>query len=113
MSFLNSPQVRAGLVEINELQEEIYKDAMAFPAMSQEDQYEHLTKLENLLEKQRIMYTRVSLSDDPEALQIKENIVNAAKMLGFPGSVDPGDLFNNMHMTIKNLRKMVDRGLDK
>ena len=39
-----------------------------------------------------------------------KNIINAAKMLGFPGSVDPGDLFNNMHMTIKNLRKMVDKG---
>ena len=31
MSFLSSPQVRAGLVEINELQEDIYKDAMKFP----------------------------------------------------------------------------------
>ena len=49
MSFLSSPQVRAGLVEINELQEEIYKDAMKFPVMSQEDQYTHLEKLESLL----------------------------------------------------------------
>lgn len=113
MSFLSSPQVRAGLVEINELQEEIYKDAMNFPMMSQDEQYKHLEKLESLLEKQRIMYTRVCLSDDPEALQIKENIIEASKMLGFPGDVEPGDLFNNMHMTIKNLRKMVEKGLDK
>jgi len=42
MTFLSSPQVRAGLVEINELQEEIYKDAMKCPAMSQEDQYENI-----------------------------------------------------------------------
>ena len=113
MSFLNSPQVRAGLVEINELQEEIYKDAMKFPMMDKEEQYGHLEKLENLLEKQRIMYTRVCLSDDPEALQIKQNIIEASKMLGLPGEVEPGDLFNNMHMTIKNLRKMVEKGLDK
>lgn len=113
MSFLQSELVRAGLVEINELQEEIFKDAMKFPAMSTEKQYEHLEKLETLLEKQKIMYTRVCLSDDPEAQQIKENIIDASKMLGFPGDVDPGNLFNNMHMTIQNLRKLVEKGLDK
>lgn len=113
MSFLQSELVRAGLVEINELQEEIFKDAMKFPMMSTEQQYLHLEKLEKLLEKQKIMYTRVCLSDDPEAQQIKDNIINASKMLGFPREVDPSDLFNNMQMTIKNLRKMVEKGLDK
>jgi len=113
MSFLQSELVRAGLVEINELQEEIFKDAMKFPSMSTKDQYQHLEKLETLLEKQKIMYTRVCLSEDPEAQQIKENIIDASKMLGFPSEVDPGNLFNNMHLTIQNLRKMVEKGLDK
>ena len=38
MSFLKSPQVRAGLVEIHELQEEIMSCAMTFPQMEIEDQ---------------------------------------------------------------------------
>jgi len=112
MSFLDSEYVRASLVEINELQEDIYKDIMKFPSMSDEDKYEHISKLEKLLEKQKIMYTRVSLSDDPEALQIKDNITNAAKMLGVPGEVDPGTLFDNMYKTISGLKKMLGQTLD-
>ena len=112
MSFLDSEYVRAGLVEINEMQEDIYGDMMKFPQMTNEEKYEHISKLESLLEKQKIMYTRVSLSDDPEALQIKENIVNAAKMLGVPGEVDPGTLFDTMHQTISGLRVMIGQQLD-
>ena len=66
MSFLDSEYVRAGLVEINEIQEDIYGDMMKFPQMTNEEKYNHVAKLEELLEKQKIMYTRVSLSDDPE-----------------------------------------------
>ena len=113
MSFLDSEYVRAGLVEINEMQEDIYGDMMKFPQMTNEEKYEHISKLESLLEKQRIMYTRVSLSDDPEALQIKENIVNAAKMLGVPGEVDPATLFDTMHQTISGLRIMIGQQLDE
>ena len=108
--FFDSEIIQKELHEINELQDSIYKGILDFPLMDREAKIEHIELLTELIEKQKIMYTRVSLSDDPEALQIKENIVNAAKMLGFPGSVDPGDLFNNMHMTIKNLRNMVDKG---
>ena len=35
--------------------------------MTREDKLTHVDKLTELLEKQRIMYTRLSLSDDPEA----------------------------------------------
>ena len=112
MSFLDSEYVRAGLVEINEIQEDIYSDMMKFPQMTTEEKYEHVSKLEDLLEKQKIMYTRVSLSDDPEALQIKENIVTAAKMLGVPGEVDPAYLFDTMYKTISGLKKYIEQNLD-
>ena len=112
MSFLDSEYVRAGLVEINEIQEDIYRDMMKFPQMTNEEKYNHVSKLEDLLEKQKIMYTRVSLSDDPEALQIKENIVTAAKMLGVPGEVDPGYLFDTMYKTISGLKKHIEQNLD-
>ena len=34
--------------------------------MSRKDKLEHIDKLTELLEKQKIMYARLSLSDDPE-----------------------------------------------
>ena len=113
MSFLKSPQVRAGLVEINELQEKIMKDAMKFPDLSLDDQYEHIEDLEDLLEKQRLMYTRISLSDDPEAKEMKKNILGSIDLMGLKQPQDPDELFKMMHQTIVQLRKMVEQRLDK
>ena len=48
LSFLDSEYVRAGLVEINEIQEDIYSDMMKFPQMTTEEKYEHVSKLEVL-----------------------------------------------------------------
>tara|TARA_B100000085_G_C18226525_1_gene384087 strand:- start:132 stop:413 length:282 start_codon:yes stop_codon:yes gene_type:complete len=72
MSFLQSAQVRSALVEIHELQEKIVSNAITFPDLSVEEQYEHIEDLEELLEKQCNMYTRLSLSDDPEAKEMKQ-----------------------------------------
>lgn len=113
MSFLKSPQVRAGLVEINELQEKIMKDAMKFPDLSLDDQYEHIEDLEDLLEKQRLMYTRISLSDDPEAKEMKKNILGSIDLMGLKQPQDPDELFKMMHQTIVQLRKLVEQRLDK
>ena len=113
MSFLKSPQVRAGLVQINELQEKIMKDAMKFPDLSLDDQYEHIEDLEDLLEKQRLMYTRISLSDDPEAKEMKKNILGSIDLMGLKQPQDPDELFKMMHQTIVQLRKLVEQRLDK
>jgi len=113
MSFLKSPQVRAGLVEINELQEKIMTDAMKFPNLSLDDQYEHIEDLEDLLEKQRLMYIRISLSDDPEAKEMKKNILGSIDLMGLKQPQDPDELFKMMHQTIVQLRKLVEQRLDK
>ena len=113
MSFLKSPQVRAGLVEINELQEKIMTDAMKFPNLRLDDQYEHIEDLEDLLEKQRLMYIRISLSDDPEAKEMKKNILGSIDLMGLKQPQDPDELFKMMHQTIVQLRKMVEQRLDK
>ena len=113
MSFLKSPQVRAGLVEINELQEKIMKDAMKFPDLSLDDQYEHIEDLEDLLEKQRLMYTRISLSDDPEAKEMKKNILGSIDLMGLKQPQDSDELFKMMQQTISQLRKLVEQRLDK
>jgi hypothetical protein len=44
-----------------------------------------LNFLEKLLEKQKVLYTRLSLSDDPEAIQMKERILlSLHQMMGLP-----------------------------
>ena len=75
MSFFDSEVVRAEMAEIHELQEEVYTNVFKFPTMSKDDQLYHVSILEKLLNKQRVLYTRVSLSDDPEAKEMKKNIL--------------------------------------
>ena len=87
-SFFKSDIVREELEQINSMQEEIYSHAMRFHTMSREEKLEHIDQLTELLSKQKIMYTRVSLSDDPEAVEMKENLNRSMQMMGFPPHMD-------------------------
>jgi hypothetical protein len=61
-----------------------------------------------LLEKQRIMYTRLSLSDDPQAIEMKENLRKSVALMGFPPETDMNILFSSMTKTIESLKKYLD-----
>ena len=65
--FFDSEFVQDAIQDINELQEEIYTEVFTFDKLDNEEKLEHLDKLDNLLEKQRNLYTRMTLSDDPRA----------------------------------------------
>jgi hypothetical protein len=67
MSFFKSEVVRAEMTEISEMQEEVYKNVFKFPTMTKEEKMYHVDLLDQLLNKQKVLYTRLSLSDDPEA----------------------------------------------
>ena len=109
MSFFQSDVVRAEMVEISELQEEVYSNVFKFPSMPKEEQYRHVDILERLIEKQQIMYTRLSLSDDPEAKKMKEQIIESAKMMGIPSNTDMNQAFSQMATMVDVLKKQIDR----
>ena len=108
MSFFNSDIVRAEMSEIVMLQEDIYCNVFTFPTMNNQEKKFHITLLEKLLNKQKILYTRLSLSDDPEAIQMKEKIVESAAMMGMPPNVDMNIIFNNMTRLIEIMREQLD-----
>ena len=66
--FFDSPLVQEVMDEINKLQEQIYSEVFEFADLDKEKKLHHLEKLDHLLEKQRNLYTRLSLSDDPRAV---------------------------------------------
>jgi len=107
MSFFDSEVVRAELTEIQELQEKVYTDVFSFPSMTDAEKSDHIDVLETLLEKQRVMYTRLSLSDDPEALQMKEQILESAKLMGLPSTVSMDVVFANMQKVIVAMRNQM------
>jgi len=108
MSFFDSDVVRAEMAEIQELQEEIYTNVFKFPHMSKEDQRYHVEILERLCEKQRVMYTRLSLSDDPQAKEMQKNITDGAKQMGLPGNVDMNILFSQMGQMVEMMKGQLD-----
>ena len=108
-NFFDSDIIQDELKEINQLQESIYGSILTFGMMSREEKLEHIEKLSLLLEKQRVMYTRLSLSDDPEAVEMKENLRKSVALMGFPPETDMNILFTSMNKTIESLRQYLDR----
>ena len=108
MSFFDSEVVRAEMTEISELQEEVYKNVFEFPRMSKDEKIHHVSMLERLLSKQKVLYTRMSLSDDPEAKEMKKRMNDSAAMMGLPPNVDMNVIFNNMSSLLETMRKQID-----
>ena len=107
--FFKSEVVRAEMTEISELQEEVYSNVFEFPRMSVEDQRYHVNLLERLIYKQQILYTRLSLSDDPQAQRMKEDICKGATDMGLPANTDINILFNNMTQMLNMMKQQIDR----
>ena len=76
--------------------------------MSRETKLEHIEKLELLLEKQRVMYARLSISDDPQAVEMKDNLRKSIELLGFPPETDMNLLFSSMNKTIESLKQYIN-----
>jgi hypothetical protein len=107
-NFFDSDIIQDELKEINKLQEELYGSVLSFGMMDRQTKLEHIEKLELLLEKQRVMYTRLSLSDDPQAVEMKENLRKSVALMGFPPETDISLLFNSMTKTIESLKQYID-----
>ena len=105
MSFFDSEIVRAEMVEIAELQEDVYENFMKFPYMNTADRAFHIDQLSKLIEKQKIVYARLSLSDDPDAKEMKENIMRSAASMGLPANVDVARMFDQMSEVINMMKE--------
>ena len=100
--------MRLEMEDIYELQKELYQVIAKFPQMSDEAKWIHIETVKELLEKQQVMWTRVTLSDDPEAIRMKESIRNGSKQMGF-GDADLNMIFANIRNTLNAMQKSLRR----
>ena len=107
--FFDSEIIQEEIEEINELQKMLYSNVMQFPSMERVDKIEHIDLLTELLEKQKVMYTRLSLSDDPDAVKMKEQLHKTIPLMGFPRVTDMNLLFEGMKETISKLKENIDK----
>jgi hypothetical protein len=112
MSFFTSDIVRSEMEQISILQEEVYKNVFNFAFMDNEQKRSHIDTLEKLLNKQQVLYTRLSLSDDPEAIQMKQKIIESAQMMGMNPDVDMNVVFNSMSKLIDLMKRQLDNPED-
>lgn len=108
MSFFSSDIVQEEVKKISSLQKEVYENMFNFVLMDKEEKLKHLQILEELIETQKLLYTRLSLSDDPEAKEMKNHIINHAVSMGMPSNVDLNVLLENMRTLLEDTRKQVD-----
>jgi len=107
MTFFESDIVRKEMTEIAELQQEVLGRVFNFERLPPEEQRRHVDIMEQLLEKQRVMYTRMSLSDDPEALAMKEEILKGCEVMGLPPNMDLNTFFSGMTKMLDQLRAQI------
>jgi len=106
--FFKSDIIRDELMAINNLQSVIYQAQENYQDLERDDKVEHIENLTELLDKQRVMYTRLSLSEDPDAMRMKEELVKSVQLLGFPAGTDISILFSGMSQTIESLKEKID-----
>jgi hypothetical protein len=104
MSFFNSDLVKKEIEEINELQKKIYNNVFNFYNMTDVERIKHIKTLETLIDKQKVLYTRLSLSDDPEAIKIKNDIIESIILMGMPKDMDLNVVLNNMSKIIQKMK---------
>ena len=101
--FFRSEVVQKELEHMGELYMEINMMGLT---LSTEQKKEQLRKMMRLIEIQQTMYMRVSLSDDPEAKKLVEQVKNAATLLGMP----PEDIGPQFYDTLKeNVQNMMNQ----
>ena len=102
-NFFRSEVVQKELQDMGELYMEINRMGLV---LSIDQKREQLHKMMRLIEIQQTMYMRVSLSDDPEAKKLVDQVKNAASMLGMP----PENIGPQFYDTLKeNVQNMMDQ----
>ena len=106
--FFKSAPVRAAMAEIQELQEDIMTGIAVRGTRdpTSEEGHLYISKMKQLLEKQRNFMFRLSLEkEDPDALEMKNQILESAKFLGLKDGQNIQNFFDTLSHTLDKLER--------
>lgn len=109
--FFKNEMVRGDIQEMAELQQYCMRAMMSFPALSPEKQYEYFEVLMTLIEKQKIFYTRLSLSDDPEAKNMLQSMKDGAVLLGAEPGENILEMYDSLLSKVEKMKEEAERRL--
>ena len=104
-NFFQSELVRGDIQEMVELQQFCFRSAMNFMLLDPERKFEYFDALERLIEKQKVFYARIELSDDPEAQSVKETMKQGIIMLGATPDTRMQDMFDELLGKVAKFRE--------
>jgi hypothetical protein len=101
MSFFNSEIVQEQLQSIYDTYVELLDNSDSLTTMPKEEALKHVEKTKNLIEKQKIFYTRLQLSStmDEDASDMKHRIDLISNMFGY----------NNLMESLSSMENYLDR----
>ena len=102
MKFFQSEVVQQELTQMQDLYMDINKMGLM---LSLDQKREQLQKMLRLIDLQQTMYMRVSLSDDPDAKQLVDQVKNAAAMLGMPKDEVGPQFYDKLKENVRNMMK--------
>ena len=107
--FFNSDVVRDAVVELSEMQHKIVMQMQTMHIMTSDQRRRHLQEMKAFLEKQKLFFFRISLSDDKEAIEMKERLMDASKLFGVHDEINSMEsFFHKLDKTIKELEESID-----
>ena len=107
--FFQSELVRGDIQEMAKLQEFCFRSVTNLALLDKERKMQYFEALRMLLEKQKIFYTRISLSDDEEAKSVAENMKQAVIMLGGNANLNIMDMFDDLLKKIDAFESHVEK----
>ena len=105
--FFQSELVRGDIQEMMELQQFCFRSSMQFVLLDAKKKEEYFDALETLIEKQKVFYARLQLSDDPEAKSVQENMIQGVVMLGATPDTSIMSMFDELLTKITTMRKQI------
>jgi len=107
--FFKSDQVQNTIMELTALQQQLATEMPYLPLMDPDQKRDHLKTLKTFLEKQKLFFFRISLSDDEEAIEMREKLIEASKLFGVDNEIDSMDaFFAKLNKTIQEIESSID-----
>ena len=83
---------------------------MNFVLLDTERKLEYFDALEKLVDKQKVFYFRIKMSDDPEAISVKETMHQGVVMLGATPGTPIESMFDELIEKIHVMRTKLQSG---
>jgi hypothetical protein len=106
--FFNSNIVQDIMEELADMQKDLIQQTLYIPYMNIEQKKSHLKLMKDFLDKQKLLFFRMTLSDDVEAQKVKVEILKSAQTFGIVNGDSTDDFFNALEKTIDGLAKILN-----